>query len=67
MSYENFCIKSKDTNSIEDEIIDLRTQVHQLSSGLKSKFSLLRIAGILFLLQFILFIPLFILIINNLK
>ncbi|MEL1248386.1 Pycsar system effector family protein [Flavobacterium helocola] len=67
MSCENFCLKSKDTNSDEDELIDLRMQVHQLSSGLKSKFSFLRIAGILFLIQFILFIPLFILIINNLK
>lgn len=45
------------------DLDDLRSQAHHLSKGLESKFQRLRTAGILFLLQFILFIPLIILLI----
>ncbi len=67
LSHNDFCAKSVSTISDEDELIDLRTQVHQLACGLSSKFKKLKIAGNLFTIQFILFIPLLILILNNLK
>jgi hypothetical protein len=51
----------------EEELMDLRNQVHELAKGLTSKFKKLRIAGILFTIQFILFIPLTITIMINLK
>lgn len=51
----------------EDELIDLRNQVYQLSCGLRNKFRKLKTAGIIFTIQFILFIPLIILLITNLK
>lgn len=50
-----------------DELTDLRTQAFQLATGLKRKFEKLKTVGLLFTVQFILFIPLTILIINNLK
>ena len=58
--------KSRDMEE-ESELADLRDQVYQLACGLRSKFSKLRTAGILFTIQFILFIPLIILLIINLK
>ena len=66
-SHDDFCQKSQTPGTGYDELADLRTQVHQLASGLSSKFYKLKIAGILFAVQFTLFIPLFLLIINNLK
>lgn len=66
-SEDDFCTTSMQSVSIDDELADLRKQVHQLASGLTSKFSKLRLAGILFTIQFVIFIPLLLLIINNLK
>jgi hypothetical protein len=53
--------------SNEDELSDLRTQVHGLAHGLKMKFKWLRIAGIVYTVMFLALIPLIILIIKNLK
>ena len=53
--------------SEEDELIDLRSQVQHLSYGLTSKFTKLKWAGRLFTIQFVLFIPLIMIIIFNLK
>lgn len=66
-SHGDYCAKSQQSISDDDELADLRTQVHQLACGLTAKFAKLKIAGILFTIQFILFIPLLMLIINNLK
>ncbi|WP_284650744.1 Pycsar system effector family protein [Flavobacterium terrisoli] len=67
LSHIEFCAKSESSISEEDELKDLRKQVHQLACGLSLKFKKLKIAGNLFAIQFILFIPLLILILNNLK
>jgi len=66
-SHEEFCTKSIECISEEDELKDLRMQVHQLACGLSSKFYRLKMAGILFTIQFTLFIPLLMLVIHNLK
>ena len=66
-THDEFSIKSIENISPEEELNDLRVQVHQLACGLSSKFSKLKIAGILFAIQFVLFIPLLILVIHNLK
>lgn len=50
-----------------DALSDLRSQSYHLARGLRSKFRLLRIVGYLMIIQFLLFIPLFLLIISNLK
>lgn len=63
----SFCIKSATPCTDEDELKDLRNQVHQLACGLTGKFKKLKIAGILFTIQFYLFIPLFLMILCNLK
>lgn len=63
---ESFYIDSK-AYSDQDELTDLRIQVHRLATGLKKKFQRLRIAGILYTLMFFVFIPLIFLIIKNLK
>ena len=63
----HFCAKSGAPFNEEDELRDLRSQVHQLARGLKGKFRNLKVAGILFTIQFFLFIPLFIIILCNLK
>lgn len=47
------------------ELNDLRNQVHGLAGGLSKKFEKLSWAGKLFILQFILFIPLVILLMIN--
>lgn len=58
----------KSEQETEDEHLkDLRNQNHILARGLKGKFKKLRLAGILFIVQFALFIPLIINIIKNLK
>lgn len=62
----NFHEKSKNITE-EEELSDLRTQVQDLSTGLKNKFKTLRQVGILFTIQFSLFFPLIILLIINLK
>jgi hypothetical protein len=67
MAASDFCAKSAMLCNEEDELIDLRNQVHQLASGLQGKFRKLKAAGILFTIQFFLFIPLFIIILCNLK
>lgn len=51
----------------EDDLLDLRTQVHELALGLNKKFSRLRIAGIIYTLMFASLIPLVILILINFK
>jgi hypothetical protein len=61
-----FLEKSKNLDE-EGELIDLRTQAHELSKGLTYKFRQLRMVAVLFTIQFVLFIPLIILLINNLK
>jgi len=67
MTKDQYCNKSSITLTEEDELTDLREQVHQLSCGLTNKFKRLKLAGRLFTLQFYLFIPLVLLIICNLK
>ena len=62
-----FCSKSATPCTPEDELKDLRKQVHQLATGLGGKFKKLKVAGILFTIQFCLLIPLFIIILCNLK
>ena len=51
----------------QDELTDLRNQVSSLAKGLHSKFSKLRFASILFIIQFALFFPLVIMLVINLK
>jgi hypothetical protein len=53
--------------TVEEELSDLRTQVRDLSIGLRNKFKILHLVGVLFTVQFILFVPLIISIIINLK
>ena len=66
MTKDQFCNKSSQCSK-EDELMDLRSQVQHLSYGLASKFTKLKWAGRLFTIQFVLLIPLGILIIYNLK
>ncbi|MCQ6960405.1 Pycsar system effector family protein [Mucilaginibacter aquariorum] len=66
MDRETFISKSKGSSG-EDDLTDLRNQVYDLATGLKLKFVRLRWAGWLFTAQFILFIPLLITLIYNLK
>jgi hypothetical protein len=49
------------------ELLDFRNQVYQLSTGLLAKFEKLRLVGQLMTVQFVLFIPLVVLIVVNLK
>lgn len=51
----------------ECELEDLRDQTRELSTGLTLKFQKLKIAGRIFSIQFILLIPLIILVIQNFK
>ncbi len=51
----------------QEAIDDMRTQVHMLATGLAKKFRMLQIAGVIMMIQFFLFIPLVILLINYLK
>lgn len=67
MDSAGFCAKSAEPCSEEDELKDLRNQTHQLACGLRGKFKKLKLAGILFTVQFCLFIPLFIITLCNLK
>lgn len=66
MGIEEFQQASKAINE-EKELQDLRKQTYLLAVGLKRKFAWLKLAGILFVLQFILFIPLIICLILNFK
>lgn len=63
----DFCIRSAAPCTDEDELKDLRNQVHQLAKGLTGKFKKLKAAGTLFAIQFVLFIALFLIILCNLK
>jgi len=51
----------------EQEMTDLRCQVSALAKGLIAKFTYLRAASIIIIIQFLLFIPLLIILLNNLK
>jgi hypothetical protein len=64
LTKENFdlCSKKSDTNS---DMTDLRNQVHVLSVGLTSKFKKLRVSGWLIFSQFLLLIPIIIILIKN--
>jgi len=53
--------------SAVDALNDLRSQTYHLACGLGSKFKLLRVVGYLMIIQFFLFIPLFLVIICNIK
>jgi len=66
MERDTYFSKSK-AYSGEDELADLRNQVYDLATGLRLKFRRLRFAGWLFTIQFLLFIPLLITLIHNLK
>jgi hypothetical protein len=66
MPANDFTIKSAARTS-DQELADLRLQVHSLATGLQSKFKRLRIAGMLLIVQVIFFIPLVIYIINHIK
>lgn len=66
MALDEFLAASK-AHSFIDELEDLRTQVHNLATGLQSKFRKLRIVAILYVIQFTLFLPLIITIILNFK
>lgn len=63
----DFCAKSATPCTDEEELEDLRNQVHQLAIGLTGKFNKLKTAGILFTIQFCLFVPLFFTTLCNLK
>lgn len=63
---KSFCKKSSEYTN-EEEMSDLRIQVHRLASGLKKKYQRLKIAGMLYAIMFFCLIPLIILIITNLK
>ena len=66
MGGKNFKKKSAEETA-DEEMDDLRTQTFKLASGLKSKFKKLYMVGNLFALQILVFIPLIILILKNLK
>ncbi|GAL64831.1 Pycsar system effector family protein [Algibacter lectus] len=58
--------KTSKNYSDKDELQDLRSQVHILSNGLTTKFSRLKFAGILLVVQFFLLIPtLYFILINS--
>jgi len=60
--------KTRSQSELEaQEMNDLRIQTFQLAVGLKSKFKKLYIVGNLFALQILVFIPLILLILKNLK
>lgn len=66
MSRDCFITKSNGSSE-EENLNDLRNQVYDLATGLRQKFTKLRLAGRLFTLQFILFVPLLIVLIYNIK
>ena len=66
MSREDFLQKSE-TQTFSNELIDLREQAFVLASGLHNKFLILRTACVIITIQFVLFIPIIILLIKNLK
>lgn len=63
---ETFIKESKNFGE-DEELSDLRIQVHGLATGLRKKFFRLRIVAILYTLMFVSMIPLVILILLNLK
>lgn len=64
MKKDEFELCSK-TLTTKKEMKDLRNQVHTLSTGLTTKFTKLKLAGRLLIIQFVLLIPIFIIIIFN--
>jgi hypothetical protein len=66
MDAATFSRKSEQETDAE-HLKDLRHQTHILAKGLNRKFKKLKVAGILFLVQFTFFIPLILNIIKNLK
>ncbi|KKM22219.1 hypothetical protein LCGC14_1627540 [marine sediment metagenome] len=59
-----FCERSQNFTD-EQDIQDLRNQVHTLSEGLNKKFRKLKLSGRLIMLQFVLIVPLVIIISLN--
>lgn len=64
MEKEEFISCSKILTA-KQELKDLRNQAHTLSQGLNKKFTKLKLAGKLLILQFLLLIPIFAIIIYN--
>lgn len=64
MNKDDFISCSKNLTP-KKELKDLRNQVHTLSTGLTTKFTKLKFAGKLLILQFVLLIPIFTIIIYN--
>lgn len=58
-------INKSQARTEDQEIEDLRLQVYQLSQGLSRKYKKLKTAGILFFVQFLILIPLIVLIAIN--
>ena len=64
MTNETFVECSKKL-SVKEELKDLRNQVHTLSVGLNAKFTRLKISGRLIVMQFIILIPVILVLIIN--
>lgn len=60
-------IANSSSLSVQDELIDFRVQTHTLAIGLTSKMNNLKHASVLIFIQFLMLIPLLILILTNLK
>jgi hypothetical protein len=66
LSSSGFNERSK-TLTDDEELMDLRTQTHDLAIGLKKKFYRLKIAGNLLIVQLSLLVPFFTIVYKNLK
>jgi hypothetical protein len=66
MVASDFLSKSS-ARTYDEELQDLRLQVHSLASGLRSKFRRLEVVGFLLIVQVIFFIPLVAYIIKHVK
>mgnify|MGYP007096049578 CR=1 FL=1 len=64
LTHEEFSEKSINVDE-KNNLEDLRRQVYHLSHGLQKKFKKLKLASLLFIIQFLFFIPLIFLIILN--
>jgi hypothetical protein len=64
--FEAFSGESKNFET-EEEMTDLKIQVHNLALGLRKKFKRLRIASILYTVMFLSMIPFFLFILLNFK
>jgi hypothetical protein len=63
----SFFIEKFNAQTTEEISTDAAKQLHSLAKGLDKKFKRLRFAGILLMIQFSVMVPLFFLIIQNLK